>query len=169
MTAVNRHLSWRRARACVKESGGRERDHVCRADAACWWQARFAVPVQLLAYRGFTGAEVADGIVEAAAFAHDDVFRATTANKVSAAEAMCTGARCLHACGADRGGPRAVVCIYVCVWCGGGGGTSARQGVMNGIDAVAVATGQDWRAIEVGGVCLLGRAQCSSLQRAARC
>jgi hypothetical protein len=58
------------------------------------------------------------------------------------------------------------VSMYVC---GVGGGTSARQGVMNGIDAVAVATGQDWRAIEVGGVCLLGRAQCSSLQRAVRC
>ncbi|MCB9527783.1 MAG: hydroxymethylglutaryl-CoA reductase, degradative [Myxococcales bacterium] len=63
-----------------------------------------AVPEEALAGRGFTGAEVADGIVQAWRFAAVDPYRAATHNK----------------------------------------------GVMNGIDAVALATGNDWRSVEAG-------------------
>ena len=66
--------------------------------------ARVSVPVEALAMDGFGGARVAQGIVEACAFAEVDPYRAATHNK----------------------------------------------GIMNGIDPVVVATGNDWRAIEAG-------------------
>ncbi|KAI9219245.1 hypothetical protein BC828DRAFT_386598 [Blastocladiella britannica] len=65
-------------------------------------RASFRVPVSTLAYKGFTGEQVAARVIEAYQWACDDVYRATTHNK----------------------------------------------GIMNGIDAVALATGQDWRAVE---------------------
>jgi degradative hydroxymethylglutaryl-CoA reductase len=64
--------------------------------------AKFRIPIDKLAYKGRSGREVAEKIVEAYEWALDDPFRAVTHNK----------------------------------------------GIMNGIDAVALATGQDWRAIE---------------------
>ncbi|KAJ3351090.1 hypothetical protein GGF32_004453 [Allomyces javanicus] len=64
--------------------------------------ARFRVPVEALAYKSFSGAEVAARLLDAYQWASDDPYRATTHNK----------------------------------------------GIMNGIDAVALATGQDWRAVE---------------------
>ena len=67
-------------------------------------RARCRIPVTGLAWQGFTGEEVAEGIVRASEFAELDPYRAATHNK----------------------------------------------GIMNGIDAVAIATGQDWRAIEAG-------------------
>jgi hydroxymethylglutaryl-CoA reductase len=67
-------------------------------------RAQCAVPVEALARDGFDGARVAQGIVEAWAFAAADPYRAATHNK----------------------------------------------GIMNGIDAVVVATGNDWRAVEAG-------------------
>ena len=67
-------------------------------------RARCAVPVDALAFRDFSGERVAQGIVEAWAFAAADPYRATTHNK----------------------------------------------GIMNGVDAVVIATGNDWRAIEAG-------------------
>jgi hydroxymethylglutaryl-CoA reductase len=57
-----------------------------------------------LAFDDFAGEEVAQGIVEAWAFAAADPYRAATHNK----------------------------------------------GIMNGVDAVVIATGNDWRAIEAG-------------------
>jgi hydroxymethylglutaryl-CoA reductase len=57
-----------------------------------------------LATKDFSGERVAQGIVEAWAFAAADPYRATTHNK----------------------------------------------GVMNGVDAVVIATGNDWRAVEAG-------------------
>lgn len=69
-----------------------------RARAAC------SVPESALAKGGFSGAEVADGIIQAWRFAAVDPYRAATHNK----------------------------------------------GVMNGIDAVAIASGNDWRSIEAG-------------------
>ncbi|KAJ3133042.1 hypothetical protein HK100_004726 [Physocladia obscura] len=65
-------------------------------------KSSFKIPIAKLAYKSFTGRQVAARIIEAAEWAQDDPFRAATHNK----------------------------------------------GIMNGIDAVAVATGQDWRAIE---------------------
>ena len=62
------------------------------------------VPADALATAGMSGAQVVRGIVEAAAFAQVDPYRAATHNK----------------------------------------------GVMNGMDAVAIATGNDWRALEAG-------------------
>lgn len=62
------------------------------------------VPVQDLAFGGYSGEAVRDGIIEAWAFAAVDPYRAATHNK----------------------------------------------GIMNGIDAVVIATGNDWRAIEAG-------------------
>ena len=62
------------------------------------------IPVEALAFEGFSGEQVRDGIVEAWSFAEADPYRATTHNK----------------------------------------------GIMNGVDAVVVATGNDWRAIEAG-------------------
>lgn len=66
--------------------------------------ARGVVPADLLASGEFSGAEVAQRIAEANAFAVADPYRAATHNK----------------------------------------------GIMNGIDAVVIATGNDWRAIEAG-------------------
>jgi len=67
-------------------------------------RARCTVPVEALAFRDFPGERVAQGIVEAWAFAATDPYRATTHNK----------------------------------------------GIMNGVDSVVVATGNDWRAVEAG-------------------
>lgn len=67
-------------------------------------RARCRVATEHLAWQGFSGDEVADGIVAASEFAERDPYRAATHNK----------------------------------------------GIMNGVDAVAVACGQDWRAIEAG-------------------
>jgi hydroxymethylglutaryl-CoA reductase len=67
-------------------------------------RAKGMVPISSLAHGEFSGEEVAQGIVEAWAFAAADAYRAATHNK----------------------------------------------GIMNGIDAVVVATGNDWRAIEAG-------------------
>ncbi len=69
-----------------------------KAEATC------LVPAEALATEGMSGAQVVRGIVEAAAFAQVDPYRAATHNK----------------------------------------------GVMNGMDAVAIATGNDWRALEAG-------------------
>ncbi len=73
------------------------------ADRRCA-RAWCSIPELLLAGNGFTGAEVAEGIVEAYQFAAVDPYRAATHNK----------------------------------------------GVMNGVDAVAIATGNDWRGVEAG-------------------
>jgi len=67
-------------------------------------RAKGIIPVSSLAHGEFSGEQVAQGIVEAWAFAATDPYRATTHNK----------------------------------------------GIMNGIDAVVIATGNDWRAIEAG-------------------
>jgi hydroxymethylglutaryl-CoA reductase len=67
-------------------------------------RALCAIPTELLAFDQYSGSHVAQGIVEAWAFADVDPYRAATHNK----------------------------------------------GIMNGIDAVALACGQDWRAIEAG-------------------
>jgi hydroxymethylglutaryl-CoA reductase len=73
------------------------------ADRRCA-RARCVVPEKALASRGFSGDEVAEGIVQAYRFAAIDPYRAATHNK----------------------------------------------GVMNGVDAVAIATGNDWRSVEAG-------------------
>lgn len=62
------------------------------------------IPLDALAFDGFSGKQVRDGIIEAWAFAAADPYRASTHNK----------------------------------------------GIMNGVDAVVIATGNDWRAIEAG-------------------
>lgn len=67
-------------------------------------RARCTVPLQELAFDGFSAEDVRDGIIAAWAFAAADPYRAATHNK----------------------------------------------GIMNGIDAVVIATGNDWRAIEAG-------------------
>jgi hydroxymethylglutaryl-CoA reductase len=67
-------------------------------------RAHCAIPVDVLAFGDFDGWRVAQGIMEAWAFAAVDPYRAATHNK----------------------------------------------GIMNGIDAVLVATGNDWRAVEAG-------------------
>jgi hydroxymethylglutaryl-CoA reductase len=67
-------------------------------------RARCTVPSDTLAFGGFSGQDVVQGIVEASAFAAADPYRAATHNK----------------------------------------------GIMNGIDAVVLATGNDWRAVEAG-------------------
>lgn len=67
-------------------------------------RSRCTVPAAALAFEGYTGEQVRDGIVEAWAFAAADPYRAATHNK----------------------------------------------GIMNGVDAVVIATGNDWRAIEAG-------------------
>lgn len=102
--AVN-HMAEGVADLCEQLTGGR----VCLrilsnlADRRCA-RASCSVPESALAGRGFDGAEVADGIVQAWRFAAVDPYRAATHNK----------------------------------------------GVMNGIDAVAIATGNDWRSVEAG-------------------
>lgn len=73
------------------------------ADRRCA-RARCVIPEMLLTGNGYTGPDVAEGIVQAYRFAAVDPYRAATHNK----------------------------------------------GVMNGIDAVAIATGNDWRGIEAG-------------------
>lgn len=65
-------------------------------------RARCAIPVDLLATKGFSGEDVRDGVILANEFASLDPYRAATHNK----------------------------------------------GIMNGVDAVALATGNDWRSIE---------------------
>lgn len=67
-------------------------------------RASCRVPIERLAWKNYTGQQVAEGIALASEFAEADPYRATTHNK----------------------------------------------GVMNGISAVCVATGNDWRAIEAG-------------------
>jgi hydroxymethylglutaryl-CoA reductase len=67
-------------------------------------RAGCTVPLDALAFRDFEGEQVAQGIVEAWAFAAVDPYRAATHNK----------------------------------------------GIMNGVDAVVIATGNDWRAVEAG-------------------
>ncbi len=67
-------------------------------------RARCTIPVESLAFDGFRGEEVRDGIIAAWAFAAADPYRAATHNK----------------------------------------------GIMNGIDPVVIATGNDWRAVEAG-------------------
>lgn len=67
-------------------------------------RANVRIPVEALAFEGYSGEKVRDGIIAAWAFADADPYRAATHNK----------------------------------------------GVMNGIDAVVLATANDWRAIEAG-------------------
>jgi hydroxymethylglutaryl-CoA reductase len=67
-------------------------------------RARVTIPEEALAFEGFTGPQVAEGIELAWAFAAADPYRAATHNK----------------------------------------------GIMNGVDAVVMATGNDWRAVEAG-------------------
>jgi hydroxymethylglutaryl-CoA reductase len=67
-------------------------------------RAECTVLKEALAFEGYTGEQVVNGIVEAWAFASVDPYRAATHNK----------------------------------------------GIMNGIDSVVIATGNDWRAIEAG-------------------
>ncbi len=76
-------------------------------------RAQCRIPHRLLAWRGFEGHRVAQGVAMASEFAELDPYRAATHNK----------------------------------------------GVMNGIDAVALATGNDWRAIEAGAhaYCAMGQ------------
>ncbi|GIS97366.1 MAG: hypothetical protein CM1200mP24_06500 [Gammaproteobacteria bacterium] len=65
-------------------------------------KSKVRIPIQNLEVKGFSGAEVRDGIILANDLARVDPYRATTHNK----------------------------------------------GIMNGVDAVAIATGNDFRAIE---------------------
>lgn len=67
-------------------------------------RAGCAIPADVLAFEGYSGEQVVDGVIEAWAFAAADPYRAATHNK----------------------------------------------GIMNGIDPVVIATGNDWRAIEAG-------------------
>ncbi len=67
-------------------------------------RARVTILKNDLAFDGFTGKDVRDGIIAAWAFARADPYRAATHNK----------------------------------------------GIMNGIDPVVIATGNDWRAVEAG-------------------
>ncbi len=67
-------------------------------------RAECTIPASELAFERYSGEEVAQGIVEAWAFAAADPYRAATHNK----------------------------------------------GIMNGVDPVVIATGNDWRAIEAG-------------------
>jgi hydroxymethylglutaryl-CoA reductase len=67
-------------------------------------RARATFLTSELAFEGYTGEQVRDGIIAAWAFAAADPYRAATHNK----------------------------------------------GIMNGVDAVVIATGNDWRAIEAG-------------------
>ncbi len=77
-------------------------------------RARCTVPVEALAFKDFSGEQVAQSIVEAWAFAAADPYRAATHNK----------------------------------------------GIMNGVDAVVVATGNDWRAVEAGAHAYAARSGC---------
>jgi len=77
-------------------------------------RARVTIRLEDLAFDGFTGEDVRDGIIEAWAFADADPYRAATHNK----------------------------------------------GIMNGIDPVVIATGNDWRAIEAGAHAYAARDGC---------
>ena len=66
--------------------------------------AEVSLAPEVLAFEGFSGEQVRDGVIEAWAFAEADPYRAATHNK----------------------------------------------GIMNGVDAVLLATGNDWRAVEAG-------------------
>ena len=66
--------------------------------------AELILPPNVLAFEGYSGEDVRDGVIEAWAFAEADPYRAATHNK----------------------------------------------GIMNGVDAVLLATGNDWRAVEAG-------------------
>ncbi len=66
--------------------------------------AEVRLPADVLAFEGYSGELVRDGVIEAWAFAEADPYRAATHNK----------------------------------------------GIMNGVDAVLLATGNDWRAVEAG-------------------
>ena len=66
--------------------------------------AEVSLSLEKLAFEGFGGEQVRDGVIEACAFAEADPYRAATHNK----------------------------------------------GIMNGVDAVLLATGNDWRAVEAG-------------------
>ena len=66
--------------------------------------AEVSLSLEKLAFEGFGGEQVRDGVIEAWAFAEADPYRAATHNK----------------------------------------------GIMNGVDAVLLATGNDWRAVEAG-------------------
>ncbi len=66
--------------------------------------AEVCLPPNVLAFEGYSGEQVRDGVIEAWAFAEADPYRAATHNK----------------------------------------------GIMNGVDAVLLATGNDWRAVEAG-------------------
>ncbi|MEW6568332.1 MAG: hydroxymethylglutaryl-CoA reductase, degradative [Chloroflexota bacterium] len=67
-------------------------------------RASCRIPAESLAFEGYSGERVRDGIAEAWAFAAADPYRAATHNK----------------------------------------------GILNGVDAVVIATGNDWRAVEAG-------------------
>lgn len=67
-------------------------------------RATCTIPLEALAFEGYSAEKVRDGILEAWAFAEADPYRAATHNK----------------------------------------------GIMNGVDAVVLATGNDWRAVEAG-------------------
>ncbi len=67
-------------------------------------RVQVSIPTSELAFDGYSGERVRDGIIEAWAFAAADPYRAATHNK----------------------------------------------GIMNGVDAVVIATGNDWRAVEAG-------------------
>jgi len=67
-------------------------------------RAECTIPLETLAFEGYSAESVRDGILEAWAFAAADPYRAATHNK----------------------------------------------GIMNGIDAVVLATANDWRAVEAG-------------------
>lgn len=75
-------------------------------------RASVRIPVSALAFEGFSGEQVRDGVISAWAFAIADPYRAATHNK----------------------------------------------GIMNGIDAVVIATGNDWRAVEAGAHAYAARA-----------
>ncbi len=66
--------------------------------------ATCTIPLEALAFEGYSSEKVRDGILEAWAFAEADPYRAATHNK----------------------------------------------GIMNGVDAVVLASGNDWRAVEAG-------------------
>ncbi len=87
-------------------------------DRRAW--AEGSIPASALGKEYASGAEVIDGILEAALFAELDPYRAATHNK----------------------------------------------GIMNGIDALLIATGNDWRAVEAGAHAYAARAgRYSSLSR----
>lgn len=67
-------------------------------------RADCTIPVDELAFSGYSGSDVVQGVIAAWAFAAVDPYRAATHNK----------------------------------------------GIMNGVDAVVIATGNDWRAVEAG-------------------